>query len=53
MTETVIDPVCGMSIDPQQAVAQEEHGGTVFYFCSDGCHAAFLADPHRYGHPAS
>ena len=52
MSDTVIDPVCGMSIDPQQAAAQEEHDDIVFYFCSERCHAAFVADPHRYCHPA-
>lgn len=51
MAVTVTDPVCGMEIDPDEAVASEEHGGQVFYFCSEGCHRAFLADPHRYGHP--
>jgi Cu+-exporting ATPase len=51
MTDTVIDPVCGMEIGPDDAVASEEHDGRVFYFCGEGCHRAFLADPHRYGHP--
>lgn len=51
MTDTVRDPVCGMDINPDHAVASEEHDGRVFYFCSEGCHNTFLADPHRYGHP--
>lgn len=49
MTETVVDPVCGMEISPESAVTQEDHDGTTFYFCSDGCHKAFLNDPHRFG----
>lgn len=44
------DPVCGMDISPDSAAAQEEHDGTTFYFCSDGCHQAFLNDPHHFGH---
>jgi Cu+-exporting ATPase len=50
MVDTVTDPVCGMQIDPREAAASEEHDGHTFYFCSAACHAAFLADPHRYGH---
>jgi Cu+-exporting ATPase len=51
MADTVTDPVCGMQISPADAVASEEHDGRTFYFCSPGCHAAFLKDPHHYGHP--
>lgn len=51
MDDTVTDPVCGMQIRPQDAVAREEHDGHTFYFCSAGCHDTFLKDPHRYGHP--
>jgi Cu+-exporting ATPase len=40
-----------MNIDPDEAVASKEHDGKVFYFCGEGCHRAFLADPHRFGHP--
>lgn len=35
MTDTVIDPVCGMQINPDDAVASEKHDGRVFYFCSE------------------
>lgn len=51
MTDLVKDPVCGMDIDPENAAAQEDHDGRTFYFCSAQCHAAFLDEPHRYGHP--
>lgn len=47
----VIDPVCGMSVDPKTAAATREHDGADFYFCSTGCADKFDADPHRYGHP--
>jgi len=42
-----------MSVDPSSAAATREHDGVTFYFCSPGCAAAFDADPHRYGHPAT
>jgi len=46
------DPVCGMQIDEQQAAAKAEHQGVTYYFCSDGCHQKFLADPAKYAKPA-
>ena len=47
----VKDPVCGMLIEPESAVATREHADKVFYFCSQECVDKFDADPHRYGHP--
>ncbi|HZD21791.1 MAG TPA: YHS domain-containing protein [Acidimicrobiia bacterium] len=57
MTDKVTDPVCGMQIDPDAAVASEEHDGQVFYFCGEHCHQVFLADPQplrapRIDHPS-
>ncbi len=42
------DPVCGMEIDPQSALAKREHMGQTFYFCSQSCVDQFDKDPHRY-----
>jgi Cu(I)/Ag(I) efflux system membrane fusion protein len=45
------DPVCGMAVDEARARAAGhavERGGKTFYFCSDGCHAAFEASPDKY-----
>ncbi|OGN86694.1 MAG: hypothetical protein A2X23_04920 [Chloroflexi bacterium GWC2_73_18] len=50
MADTVKGPVCGMELRPEDAVASEVHEGRTFYFCSHGCHRAFVSDPHRYGH---
>jgi Cu+-exporting ATPase len=44
----VTDPVCGMEIDPQSAVATEEHQGKTYYFCSAACHDKFKAEPEKY-----
>ncbi|PZR51674.1 ATPase P [Xylanimonas oleitrophica] len=52
-TGSSTDPVCGMTVDPQNAAARREHDGVTFAFCSAGCAAAFDADPHRYGHPVA
>jgi Cu+-exporting ATPase len=56
MSQTVIDPVCGMSIDPADAVDHQDHAGTTHYFCNPGCARRFRADPERYlaaRHPAA
>ncbi len=47
-TAKVVDPICGMKIDPSTAAATREDDGTTFYFCSTGCAQTFDADPHRY-----
>lgn len=39
----VIDPVCGMKIDPAKALTTRQVGGQTFYFCSSFC--AQLFDP--------
>ena len=36
-----------MQINAEDAAASEERGGRT-YFCSRGCHSAFLSDPDRY-----
>ena len=47
-TGSVIDPVCGMTIDPATAAGKHEHAGTTYYFCNPGCLAKFKADPGKY-----
>ncbi|MDP9296868.1 MAG: YHS domain-containing protein [Actinomycetota bacterium] len=44
----MIDPVCGMSVEPDQAEAAWEHKGTTYYFCSVGCMERFRKDPETY-----
>ncbi len=44
----VVDPVCGMRIESDEAAATIEHEGTTLYFCSQACHDAFKADPSAY-----
>jgi YHS domain-containing protein len=44
----VIDPVCGMRIDTEDAAATAEYQGRRFYFCSRACRDAFVADPASY-----
>ncbi|WP_409999025.1 heavy metal translocating P-type ATPase [Bradyrhizobium sp. SZCCHNRI2007] len=44
----VIDPVCGMSVDPATSKHRFEHQGQTFHFCSAGCRTKFAADPDKY-----
>lgn len=44
----VTDPVCGMRIDEDDAVATAEHEGSTYYFCSQACRDAFVAEPSAY-----
>jgi len=39
----VIDPICGMSIEPTIAPASRTRDGTEYHFCSSGCAATFDA----------
>lgn len=43
----VIDPVCGMSVDPAHAAAQREYQSHGYFFCGPGCADAFDAGPAR------
>ncbi len=44
----VIDPVCGMTVDPATAKHKAEHYGQSYYFCSAGCRTKFVATPEKY-----
>ncbi|MBC7656354.1 MAG: YHS domain-containing protein, partial [Frankiaceae bacterium] len=51
----VLDPVCGMTVDPASARFHADHDGTTYHFCSAGCERKFRAEPARYAatdHPA-
>jgi P-type Cu+ transporter len=47
-SDTVADPVCGMTVDPESAAAHAEHEGRAYHFCSQGCQQKFVADPVRF-----
>jgi len=44
----VIDPVCGMTVDPHTTPHRADHAGHTHYFCSAGCRTKFIANPRRY-----
>ncbi len=45
---TVLDPVCGMTVDPAKARGRAQHNGEPYYFCSPGCMHKFVSDPGKY-----
>ena len=43
-----IDPVCGMTVQPENAAGSHVHEATTYYFCSPGCLAKFRQDPAAF-----
>lgn len=48
---TVLDPVCGMHVDPQKARGSVEYKDKTYYFCSPRCAERFQAEPEKYLKP--
>ena len=49
MNEKAIDPVCGMTVDPDNPNGgSAQHAGQIYYFCSAGCRNEFLKEPERF-----
>ena len=46
--EKVIDPICGMTVDPANAAGKYERNGSMYYFCSKGCLEKFTNDPESF-----
>jgi len=44
----LVDPVCGMTVDPHIAKHRSDHQGHTYYFCSAGCRTKFINDPEKY-----
>jgi Cu+-exporting ATPase len=44
----VIDPVCGMTVDPGAGKPQTDYQDRTYHFCCTGCRTKFIADPQKY-----
>jgi Cu+-exporting ATPase len=44
----VLDPVCGMEINREDAVGSYVHEGKEYFFCNPSCLEKFRADPNQY-----
>jgi YHS domain-containing protein len=45
---TLVDPVCGMTVDRAAAAAHRRYGERDCYFCGDACAEAFDANPEHH-----
>ena len=48
----VLDPVCGMMIDPADAAGTSDYKGTTYYFCNPSCKERFDQDPESFLSPS-
>jgi P-type Cu+ transporter len=48
----LLDPVCGMTVDPSKSRHRFEYRGEIYHFCSAGCRTKFAADPEQYLRPS-
>lgn len=44
----MVDPVCGMSVDPKTAEIEASIEGQEYYFCAESCRQAFEKNPAKY-----
>jgi len=49
----VLDPVCGMTVDPNKAAGSYEYKGKTYYFCSTHCLHRFREDPEDFLHKSA
>ncbi len=49
---THLDPVCGMTIEEEDAVGTHQHDGVTYYFCNPSCLERFTDDPKAFLEPA-
>jgi len=47
----VMDPVCGMMVNPDTAKARVDSGGKTYYFCCTACAKKFEARPEQFLKP--
>jgi P-type Cu+ transporter len=45
---TALDPICGMTVQPDKAAGSAKFEGKTYYFCSQHCVRKFETDPRRY-----
>ena len=44
----MIDPICGMEVEPSNAAGKHVYNGQTYYFCSHHCVAKFKEDPEKF-----
>jgi Cu+-exporting ATPase len=46
--DMMVDPVCGMDVDPATAAARSDYKGKTYYFCSKDEKERFDKDPEKF-----
>src|SRR5512143_1654523 len=49
----MIDPICGMDVEPDTAAGECEYKGQTFYFCSVPCVEKFKGNPEQFLQPTA
>src|SRR4029077_8331572 len=44
----MIDPICGMDVEPSTAAASHVHNRQTYFFCSHHCLTKFKQDPEKF-----
>ena len=44
----VVDPVCGMTITPEDSVGSVKYAGQTYYFCNQSCLERFRETPEAF-----
>ena len=49
----MIDPICGMEVEPSKAAGKRVYNGQSYYFCSHHCLEKFKEDPEKFLKPTA
>ena len=49
--KTVVDPVCGMAVDPVPKGIITTLDGETYYFCAEDCRQSFEKNPQKFLNP--
>jgi Cu+-exporting ATPase len=49
--DRVLDPVCGMLVDPNSTPHHHTYRGRTYHFCGGSCRTRFAADPRKFLEP--
>lgn len=47
MATMVMDPICGVNVDPKKAIS-EVYNGKTYYLCCEACVWAFRKNPEMF-----
>jgi len=45
---TVADPVCGMTVVPNETDIRATIDGETYFFCAEGCRKSFVENPQKF-----